>query len=256
MINFLSVLFLIIPLSVLSVLSLLNAYQVFYHKRTVEGEISFLHLSIIFMLGTVLFIVLLIAVITADLSLELFLFSLGNTLVWIIFTEISLAYLSTFLNKSSVIEKYFPVVLGISVGISLEITVTQTYSINFFHFGVYFFAILILLIIAALSIYRVHISIQTIERPEDKDFLCKLRNHFFIGALILGYILSTSLIWVFVKGISNFSLDISHWGLYDWLVYLSLPLLLLGLFKIYLFNRSLDFGKKIDLPTILNTLDT
>lgn len=244
-----------IPLAFLAVINALIAFYLWRHKQKVGEEASFLHLTLIFTFGFLLFIILSIGTLIEDLDFQRRVFALGNLVSWIIFMEITMAYLSAFLNRSRPWEKYFPVINGLSIASASLVFLRQDYVLDPEELGFYYLTLLVMFVIGINSVRRVNEIIPQVQNERNQKLLKDIRLGFSMSGIILAYIVISSFSWFLFKGITNFSLEITRFDLLDWIVWLNIPLVLIGLLVTLKIVKSTDFEKEVDIIEIMNLLD-
>lgn len=244
------------PSFVTASLSFLN-FLVFLRNYKQIEETTILHIAVTFLLSMLIFIVLFIAVFLPP-SVQLQLFLIANVIVWLLFLEIGYSYLSAFLNRSREIERYLLPIFGAAVGSAILIAIKPdlylfdiTQDVELFVYIIAFVSLLYTVIRASI---RVNLVLDQFEGEEMK--LLELSQLVLIlGACCMAFTFITCFGWLVIKGISNFSLEIGTWELIDWITYLNVPMYVAILLGALLRSFRIDF-EKIDVPTILNVLDS
>ncbi len=256
MVGFLEIAILAVPLFLTTSLSFLN-FLVFLRNYKQIEETTLLHIAVTFLFSTLIFTFLFIAVFLPP-SIQLQPFLLANIIVWLLFLEIGYSYLSAFLNRSKEIERYLLPIFGAAVGSAILIAIKPdlylfdiTLNVELL---VYITAFISLLYTVIRAIIRVNLVLDQFEGEEMK--LLELSQLvLFLGACCMVYTFFTCFGWLVIKGISNFSLEIGTWEIIDWITYLNMPMYAAILLGALLRSFRIDF-EKIDVPTILNVLDS
>ncbi|UCG01451.1 MAG: hypothetical protein JSW11_17765 [Candidatus Heimdallarchaeota archaeon] len=252
----LEILILALPLLLTAGLAFLN-FLVFFKNYRQKGEKTMLHIAFTFLLGTLIFVLLFIAVLLPQ-SFQLQLFLITNIVIWLLFLEVGNSYLSAFLNRSREIERYLLPVFGAAIGSAalvaikpdiylLEISLTVELL-------VYFLAIISLLYIFIRAIIRINSVLDQFEGEELK-LLELTQLIFLLGTCCAAFTFITCFSWIVIKGVHNLSLDVVTWELIDWITYLNLPMYAGILLGALLRSLRINF-EQIDVTTILNELDS
>ncbi len=248
-------LLLTLPLILLAILCVFIAYYLWQHKQKVGEEASFLHLTLIFAFGVGLFLILALGTVISSVELQRRFFSLGNLVSWIIFMEITMAYLSAFLNRSRPWEKYFPVINGLSIASAILVFLKEDYVLDPVELVFYYMTLFVMFVIGLNSVRRLSEIIPLIKNEKNERFLKDIRFGFSIGGVVLAYIVFSTFSWFLFKGVTSFDLRVTQFDVLDWLVWLNIPLILIGLLITLRIVRKTDFEKEVDLIEIMNLLD-
>ncbi len=245
-----------IPLLVTAVLSFINFY-IFIKAYFREEEITLIHIALTFFFNSCVFTILAITVLLPD-STQVPLFILANTFAWILFLEIGNAYFATFLNRSKHFERYIQPIFGAVIGFSIFMFMNLDLFLLFNPFEIemviFFAGIVSLLWIFIKSFKNIDLQLDQFEGDELK-LLLLAKGIFLLGASCLSFTFISVFCWLSIKGIKDFSLDITTWIIIDWIVYSNVLIyvgIMLGTLKQSL---KINFGN-INIPTLLNTLDS
>ena len=256
MVGWLEIFLLAVPLFLTASLSFLN-FLVFFRNYRQKEEKTMLHIAITFLLSTLIFVFLSMAVLLPQ-SVQLQLFLITNVFVWLLFLEVGNAYLSAFLNRSREIERYLLPIFGAAIGSAALVAIKPDIYLIIITLNielvVYLVAIISLLYVFSKAIVRINLVLDQFEGEELK-LLELTQLIFFLGTCCIGFTFVTCFSWLVIKGINNFSLDIGTWELIDWITFLNLPMYVGILFGALLRSLKIDF-EQIDVPTILNILDS
>lgn len=256
MVGWLEIFLLAVPLFLTASLSFLN-FLVFFRNYRQKEEKTMLHIAITFLLSTLIFVFLSIAVLLPQ-SVQLQLFLITNVFVWLLFLEVGNSYLSAFLNRSREIERYLLPIFGAAIGSAALVAIKPdiyliTITLNI-ELVVYLVAIISLLYVFSKAIVRINLVLDQFEGEELK-LLELTQLIFFLGTCCIGFTFITCFSWLVIKGVGNLSLDIGTWELIDWITFLNLPMYAGILLGALVRSLKIDF-EQIDVTTILNILDS
>ncbi|MFQ5979510.1 MAG: hypothetical protein ACE5OZ_15390 [Candidatus Heimdallarchaeota archaeon] len=247
--------FLGLPFSILTIQAGIIAFAAILSWRR-SGEIALFHLAAIFFVGALLFLTLFLGIFFEEVSQQLILFSIGNLCLWLAFLEICMFYLSVFINRSGTLARYTPAIVGTAAGAALLVVLERDYSTTGAAMLLYGAAMVTVLVLQLITAHRVRITVELFSKEEEMSFLRTVWEIFGAGLAVTSFALTSSLIWLYFKGVEEFSLEVSNFEVVDWLVYGNIPMLLVVmtfiLVRIWQVKRNID---EIDLGTIMNVID-
>ncbi|MFX0088025.1 MAG: hypothetical protein ACFFAU_20395 [Candidatus Hodarchaeota archaeon] len=254
--NFIELIILIIPLLLTAFLSFINSY-IFFRTYFREEEVTLIHIALAFFFNSCVFILLAVAVLI-PVELQMTLIITANIFTWILFLEIGNAYFNTFLNRSKAKERYILPIFGAVIGFSIFMFMNFEIFLLFTPFEiemVFFIAgAFSLLWIFIKAFKNIDILLDQFEGEELKLLLLAKRI-FLLGACCLSFTFISVSCWLSVKGISNFSLDVSNWEIIDWVVYSNVLVYAGIMLGTLIQSLKIDF-RQINIPTLLNILDS
>ncbi len=252
----LEVIILSLPLFLTAVLSFLN-FVSFLRIYRQESEATLIHIALVFFSSCVIFSLFLLAMFSPpDLQLPLILYA--NIVVWFLFLEVGNSYMSAFLNRIKVLERYVLPVFGAAIGISLINAINpEVYEIIYplrIEAGTYVLSTISVLYLFMMTYKQINMVLENFE-GEELRLLILAQRLFIIGGFCLVFTFISVFFWLIFKGVPEFSLDINSWVFLDWLVYSNVILYAGVLLGALIYSQKIKFAE-IDIPMVLNILDS
>ena len=266
MIEITELLIIVIPLFILVLLTLVQAFLASKLQAN-TGEESLFHLTIIFLFCGLLFFSIAIGVlIPDDIRFQYTLFGIANFSFWFIIMELGIFYITTFVNPNKVMPSarlYFPAIQGAAVVISslkvLEFFKEEPiYSLTVWELMIYVVAFILTLLLQSILVKELHNSRKHLSDENHILFINSVKKIIASGTVCLVYVFSSMVIWAFFKTHNfqtPFSLLTNEFELVDWLVYLNIPILII-VWIIFLWNiqKINKIISKVNIQDIYNTI--
>ena len=218
--NIVEIIILIVPLLVTAILSFTN-FIIFIRTYYREEEIALIHIALAFFFNSCVFIVLAFAIFLPEEHQVRF-FIIACLFAWLLFLEIGNVYFTTFLNRTKAKERYILPVFGAVIGFSIFMVINFDIFLQFNPFEIemiIFIAGAFSLLWIFLKAYKnIDLSLYQFEDDELK-LLLLAKKIVLLGACCLSFTFVSVFCWLFLKGISNLSLELQTWEFIDWVVY-------------------------------------
>lgn len=247
---------LIVPLLVTAILSFTN-FIIFLRTYFREEEITLIHIALAFFFNSCVFIVLALAIFLPE-DYQVRFFIIANIFAWLLFLEIGNAYFATFMNRSKARERYILPVFGAVIGFSIFMVMNLDIFLQFNPFEIE----MIIFIAGAFSLLWVflktfkNIDLLLYQFEDDELILLLLAKRIvLLGACCLSFTFVSVFCWLFLKGISNLSLDVQTWEIIDWIVYSNVVIYAGIMLAALIRSLKINF-QNINIPTLLNILDS